>query len=330
MLKHGGNLHEAFQQYNIPLADWLDLSTGINPQHYPIPSMDSSAWQRLPENHDGLIEAACSYYGCQSLLPAAGSQAVLQILPRLRSSCRIAMPANMYQEHAHAWRQHKHQVILLDEIPSDNQLKQLDVLLLCNPNNPTGNRYSKNQLLTWYQHLAENNGWLIIDEAFMDTTPYASLADHSHLPGLIILRSLGKFFGLAGARVGFVLAQASLLLQAEAMLGPWALSGPSRIIAKAALQDTVWQTKTRQQLETQSQHLAKLLSEHHLTPLNGTSLFQYVITDHAFIIHQALAKQGIWVRLFEQPNALRFGLPPEDGWQTLSSALKCFTSDSKN
>lgn len=327
MLKHGGNLREASQQYGIPLANWIDLSTGINPQPYLIPEVSHEAWQRLPEVNDGLIEIACSYYGCQSALPTAGSQAALQMLPQLRSHCRVAMPLNMYQEHAHAWQQHDHQVMLLNETPSDEQVKQLDVLLLCNPNNPTGSRYSKSQLLAWHQLLAPQQGWLIVDEAFMDMTPEESIADHSHLSGLIVLRSLGKFFGLAGARVGFLLAQPKLLVEAQNTLGPWTLTGPSRVIAKTALEDTAWQMQMRQQLNTHSLRLATLLSEYKLTPLNGTSLFQYVANAQANRIHQALAKQGVWVRLFEQPQALRFGLPPEDRWPILSQALKHCTND---
>ncbi len=330
MLKHGGNLREASQQYGIPLANWIDLSTGINPHQYPVPKIDHAVWQRLPEEEDGLIAAACNYYNCQSALPTAGSQAALQTLPQLRSNCRVAMPANMYQEHAHAWQQHGHQVTLLDETPHDEQVKQLDVLLLCNPNNPTGTRYSKSQLLAWHQLLAPRQGWLIVDEAFMDMTPEDSIADHSHLTGFIVLRSLGKFFGLAGARVGFVLAQSKLLNQAQNTLGPWTLTGPSRVIAKAALEDTAWQIQMRQHLNTHSLRLATLLSAYNLTPLNGTGLFQFVVNAQANRIHQALAKQGIWIRLFEQPQALRFGLPPEDSWPTLKHALKRCTSDSQS
>ncbi len=324
MLKHGGNLREAADVYGIPLADWIDLSTGINPQHYPIPNIDNTTWQRLPEENDGLIETACAYYTCPALLPTAGSQAALQILPKLRPTCHVAMPRNMYQEHAHTWQQHGHQVTLFDEMPNDAFLSQVDVLLLCNPNNPTGQCYQTNQLLHWHQVLNVQQGWLIVDEAFMDVSPEASIAQHSHLTGLIVLRSLGKFFGLAGARIGFLLAELNLLKQAQALLGPWTLTGPSRSIASAALKDEAWHHKTRLQLHSQSQRLQQLLVEHGLTPHNSTALFQYVLHQQASKIHHQLAEQGIWVRLFEEPHALRFGLPPEHGWQVLCQALAQF------
>ena len=322
MLEHGGNLAIAAQQYGIPLAAWLDLSTGINPQHYPIPNIPGSAWQRLPEDNEGLIEAACAYYGCQSALATAGSQLALQVLPQLRAPCKVLMPSQMYQEHAHAWLQHGHEVIFFDDMPNIKQLNQADVLLLCNPNNPTGMCFSKYQLLQWHTQLASRGGWLVVDEAFMDASPENSVAAHAHLQGLFVLRSLGKFFGLAGARVGFLLANRIYLQLAQEIIGPWPLAGPSRFIAKQALLDSTWQAKMRQQLASNSEQLKQLLTQYGLCPNGGTALFQTAKTPQAGCIQQALAKHGVWVRLFAESNALRFGLPPDGGWQQLEQALE--------
>lgn len=322
MLEHGGNLAQAAQQYGIAIEDWLDLSTGINPNHYPIAHIPTSAWQRLPEENDGLIEAACQYYGCEALLPTSGSQAALQVLPKLRPPSLVAMPRTMYQEHAKAWQQHGHRIIFFDDAPDASLLNQVEVLLLCNPNNPTGLRFSKAQLLEWQQQLAQRGAWLIVDEAFMDTTPEHSIADHSYLQGLFVLRSLGKFFGLAGARIGFLLAAPHILKQAEETLGPWALAGPSRIIAKQALLDQAWQIEMRQKLILSAEKLTLTMTQSGLKPQGGTQLFQYVQTPSAAEIHHALAQQGIWVRLFKDRPALRFGLPPDDAWLKLASALK--------
>lgn len=328
MLKHGGNLREAALQYEIPLADWLDLSTGINPQHYPIAPIHPAAWQRLPEDNDGLVEAACSYYGCQSALPTAGSQAVIQVLPCLRLPLTVAMPRVMYQEHAYAWQQNGHHVIHFEGEPDTTLLATVDVLLICNPNNPTGQRFSKDRLLSWYQAFSARNGWLVVDEAFMDVTPEDSLANMSHLENLFVLRSLGKFFGLAGARVGFVLGHAKWLAKVQEALGPWSLTGPSRIMAKKALSDVQWQVATQRKLIEQSERLKQLLESVQLNPVQGTALFQYVETTDAVILHQRLAKLGIWVRLFESPTlALRFGLPAANAWNRLASALKQVVND---
>jgi cobalamin biosynthetic protein CobC len=328
MLEHGGNLAAASQQYGIALQDWLDLSTGINPHGYPITGMPPEAWQRLPLENDGLIEAACAYYGCRFALPTAGSQAALQVLPQLRAGTRfnkpakVAMPQLMYQEHAKAWQRHGHEVIRFDTSPDQTILQQADVLLLCNPNNPTGTRFSAEQLLHWHAELAQRGGWLIVDEAFMDATPEDSTARHADQEGLFVLRSLGKFFGLAGARVGFLLTTEQMLLEAQEIIGPWSVTGPSRHAARTALEDQVWQQDTRHQLLTNSQRLADLLAQHGLQPAGGTALFQFVLTPDAATWHQHLARQGIWVRLFPEVPALRFGLPPENAWNRLRDALQ--------
>ncbi len=323
MLEHGGNLTLAAAQYNIPLADWLDLSTGINPNGYPLPEIPPVIWQRLPIEEDGLIEAACRFYGSRSALATAGSQAAIQILPRLRPAGKVAMPSLMYKEHAHAWQCCGHQISTFTDL-DDDILNSADVVLLCNPNNPTATRYSAEDLLNLHQQLHKRGGWLVVDEAFMDATPENSIAQHTHLKGLFVLRSLGKFFGLAGARVGFLLASPQWFTKAQEILGPWSLSGPSRFVATQALADFTWQQNTRMQLSASSMRLATLLSENGLAPKSGTALFQYVPLKEAQLRQQHLAKQGIWVRYFPEASALRFGLPTAEGWTKLEAALKSF------
>lgn len=324
MLEHGGNLAEAANQYNIPLEHWLDLSTGINPNGYLMSNIPASVWQKLPLDNDGLEEAACSYYGCQFALPTAGSQAALQVLPQLRPSSKIAMPDFMYQEHANAWRRYGHTVIKFDARPDENTIKNADVVLLCNPNNPTATQFSVAELLNWHAKLAKRGGWLIVDEAFMDVTPEYSIAQYAHLENLFVLCSLGKFYGLAGARVGFLLGAKQALLNAQDIIGPWSIAGPSRWIAKHALMDKAWQDKTRLLLTEASHRLATLLTQYGLAPAAGTALFQFVPTPQAVAWQQYFAKQGIWLRLFNNPSALRFGLPPENAWGLLEVALKNF------
>lgn len=325
MLEHGGNLQQAATQYGIALDSWLDLSTGINPHGYPVSEIPTAIWQRLPLADDALQQAAIDYYQAKNVLITAGSQAAIQALPRLRQpTCHIAMPAMMYAEHAKNWSQSQHRITTFSGAPDDGLLASVDVLLICNPNNPTASLIETSTLLAWHAKLAQRGGWLIVDEAFMDTTPEHSLARHLPLPGLIILRSLGKFFGLAGARTGFVLAEPVLLNTLEEMLGPWPVSGPARFVALRALQDQAWQTGTQHKLRTDSQHLNALLSHNGLTPQGSHALFQWVPTPKAVEWHHHLAQHGILVRLFKAWSALRFGLPPTDGWERLEAALKTF------
>ncbi|TBV07059.1 threonine-phosphate decarboxylase CobD [Phytopseudomonas dryadis] len=330
MLEHGGRLRLAAQQHGIPLSDWLDLSTGVAPYGWLLPAIPAQAWMRLPEPDDGLEAAACAYYGVARLLPVAGSQAAIQCLPRLRREARVGIVSPAYAEHAAAWQREGHRVLEISEASVNRALERLDVLLLVNPNNPTGRRFSPEQLFAWHARLAARGGWLVVDEAFIDCTPEQSLAAHSHLPGLIVLRSFGKFFGLAGARLGFVLASPALLDEMAALLGPWAVSGPTRAVASHLLGDRAGQQGQRQRLNDDGLRLAELLSGHGLPPTGGCALFQWVASERAAVLHEFLACNGILTRLFASPPSIRFGLPPdEDGWQRLERALQVFAEASR-
>lgn len=322
MLEHGGRLHEAARRYAIPSGDWLDLSTGINPRGWPVPELPPEVWRRLPEEDDGLEHAARNYYGCISLLPVAGSQAAIQALPLLRPACRVGIISPGYAEHAQAWRRAGHEVIPLTPEDIPRTLDDLGALVIIHPNNPTGHAFDPARLLDWHAHLAARGGWLVVDEAFIDATPALSLARHVPLAGLVVLRSLGKFFGLAGARVGFVLAEPPLLEALRERLGPWGIAHPSRHIARLALADEAWQATTRARLPQDSMRLAQLLAAYDLAPHGGCALFQWVCTPKAAHIHEALARRGILTRLFASPASLRFGLPASAAeWGRLAQAL---------
>ena len=323
MLEHGGRLLQAVKRYGLPREHWLDLSTGINPTVWHGPSIPVSSWNRLPEDEDGLVEAAQAYYGAPMALPVSGSQAAIQTLPKLRDPSRVGVPVLGYNEHGHRWRVAGHEVVPLTAREFGAAAGELDVLVISNPNNPTGERATPAELLEWHGRLAERGGWLVVDEAFADCTPESSVARFTDREGLIVLRSLGKFFGLAGARVGFVLAQASLLGNLSAMLGPWSLSGPSRWVARQALSDREWQDGTRQSLLAGSERLKGVLSSYGLAPHGGCELFQWVQTPDALAIHETLARQGILTRYFAALPSLRFGLAgPAGEWERLEAALE--------
>ena len=323
MLKHGGNLRQAAEQYKIPLDRWIDLSTGINPNGWPVAAVSAESWLHLPQAQDGLEQAARDYYQASHVLPVAGSQAAIQALPILRSCARVGMLSTAYAEHEHNWSRYGHTVVHVSPQDIESCLAELDVLLLVNPNNPTGQTYSTDTLLDWHRQLAKRDGWLILDEAFMDSTPQQSLARFTDRQGLIVLRSLGKFFGLAGARCGFVLATVEMLDSLKELLGPWTVSGPTREVAGRVLADTQWQEASRQELNEQGERLKQLLNCYSLEPDGGTSLFQWLQHPQALRIHQELARKGIWTRYFEQPASLRFGLPAtERQWSVLQQALQ--------
>nr|WP_026143004.1 MULTISPECIES: threonine-phosphate decarboxylase CobD [unclassified Thioalkalivibrio] len=324
MQVHGGGIRQAAARYGIAEAEWLDLSTGINPYGYPAGEIPQAAWARLPESEDGLEAAAADYYGTTALLPVAGSQAAIQLLPALREGrARVGILEPSYNEHARAWRAAGHEVIPLSGDAVADAVPRLDVLVLVNPNNPTGQRFDGADLRAWHADLATRGGWLIVDEAFMDVTPEGSLAPDAPREGLVVLRSLGKFFGLAGARVGFVLAGEALRTRLADRLGPWSLAGPSRWVAARALADRAWQAETRRMLQARGQQLAELLRAHDLEPSGGTALFQWCRVDDPAGWQDHLGQQGILVRRFDAPGSLRFGLPGDPGeWRRLGAGLR--------
>ncbi len=308
-IKHGGNLREAARLYSIPLENWIDLSTGINPRSWIPPDIPIAVWQRLPEADDDLLSAAQHYYACDDLLPVAGSQVAIQSLPYCRARSRVAIIRPSYAEHAYWWQQAGHEVIYITTDDIDLLIHTLDVLVLINPNNPDGKQYSVSKLLKWHQQLNKKKGWLIVDEAFMDSTPEKSLlSQHTNMPeGLIILRSIGKFFGLAGIRLGFIAAEPKLLQQIAHQQGPWAVSHPARWLGALALKDQQWQQQTRHFLAQQSQKMYQILSPS-FHNIQQSHYFCYIQHPQAKQIKQQLAQKGIWVRYFENPLALRFGL----------------------
>lgn len=231
MLEHGGRLRAAAQQYGIPLNEWLDLSTGLAPWPFEFPAVPANVWQRLPEAEDGLACVAAERYGAAQALPVAGAQAAIQLLPQLRSAgSRVGIAAPCYAEHAHAWQRAGHPLLELSDGEIEAVLDRLDVLLLVNPNNPTGRVFKPAQLLAWHARLAARGGWLVVDEAFIDATPELSLAAYSHTPGLIVLRSFGKFYGLARLPV----VMASMIFCASALAAATCRSSSSASSLTAA------------------------------------------------------------------------------------------------
>ncbi|WP_227242753.1 threonine-phosphate decarboxylase CobD [Paraburkholderia caribensis] len=321
---HGGNLHEAARRYAIPYDAWLDLSTGINPHGYPVPPVPADAWRRLPDDGDGFAERAARYYGAPDashVLPVAGSQAAIRSLPHLLRQGTVGIAPLTYGEYAPAFSRAGHRVTTLDvtrsTLPDD-----ITHAVVVNPNNPTADHLRAATLLQWHETLSERGGTLIVDEAFADAMPSGSLAAHTHREGLVVLRSPGKFFGLAGVRAGFVLACPALLEPLDHTLGAWTVSGPARHAVSAAFADTAWQHDMRAQLADESARLVALLSAHGFI-VHSTPLFAWIADTRAAQLHDALAKQGIWTRFFADPASVRFGLPAtQSEWTRLETCLQ--------
>jgi len=320
-MNHGGGIRAAAVRTGIPPGQWLDLSTGINPSPFPLPTPPAEIWQRLPEASDGLEDVARVYYGQPDFLAVAGSQWAIQHLPEITPRGRIGVVAPSYAEYVRCWEKTGHDVIQMAFDQLEDSLQGLDGLILANPNNPDGRWIETQTLNDLAETLARQKAWLLVDEAFVDSRPRYSLLNDALPANVMVLRSVGKFFGLAGVRLGFVFADAAVRNMLARRMGPWAVSGVARWAGKQALNDSHWQQQTRRKLPRQIDRLTALLQQAGLTVSGGTDLFVYCQTPEAAIIHEILAQRGILVRRFEQPAALRFGLPPESGWKKLQEAM---------
>jgi cobalamin biosynthetic protein CobC len=261
---HGGDLQQASKRFDVPIEKWVDLSTGINPDSYPIAALDDAVFQQLPYLKPGFIQAAKSYYlgddnkvlGEDNLLTVSGSQAVIQLLPTCLPNLPVLLPELGYQEHRLQWQQSGAEICNYPSIEHETsvsfinnslELNSRQHLVVINPNNPSGLKFSPQQLKVWAKSLNEG-AYLIIDEAFIDTQPELSVLAEHFEPNMIVLRSFGKFFGLAGLRLGFVFANEALIKSFQERLGLWAINGPAQSIATAAFRDVAWQQQARKNI----------------------------------------------------------------------------------
>ncbi|WP_315813750.1 threonine-phosphate decarboxylase CobD [Bradyrhizobium sp. SZCCHNR2028] len=322
---HGGDLAAISRRYPDAPRPWIDLSTGINPIAYPVPTIPPASWARLPAQaeDDALCAAAAARYGVagpEMIVAAPGTQALLQILPRLRPRSRVAVLAPTYEEHALCWRRCGHRVGLVDDVDA---LADADVAVVVNPNNPTGRLLPRDVLVGLAATLRRRDGLLIVDEAFIDLCPADASLAADLPPATIVLRSFGKTYGLAGVRLGFAIGSADVVRRLRDELGPWAVSGPALAIGTTALADAAWLEQTRARLANDCQRIDDLLSKAGCAVIGGTPLFRLITSPNAPDIAERLARHGIHVRRFPaQPSWLRFGLPGNASeWHRLAPAL---------
>lgn len=324
-LEHGGRLGAARRRFRGAPEPFLDLSTGINPVPWPLPPLPPAAFTRLPEPEEeqALRAAAATAYGAPGpdcVAAAPGTQILIQLLPRLLPLPRIHILGPTYGEHARCWAAAGTEVAAAARF---EELEGATGALLCNPNNPDGRRHSPSVLLALANRLAERGGFLVVDEAFADLEPddlgCARFLPH---PGLVLLRSFGKSYGLAGLRLGFALAPPERAEAIRTALGPWAVSGPALHAGRAALADAAWRNLAGERLAHDVARLDGLLKRAGLAVRGGTRLFRLAEGDAAHW-HERLGRAGILVRPFAaEPRWLRFGIPGDaESWERLGAAL---------
>ncbi|MEM9724047.1 MAG: threonine-phosphate decarboxylase CobD [Pseudomonadota bacterium] len=332
-IAHGGDLERARRAYGGARAEWLDLSTGVNPTPYPAepPPLGDPVWSRLPDTHltAAFADAARGAWNVAAraeITPCAGAQAAIQAIPRILAvgaePRSVAIVSPTYAEHASAFAAAGWRVSAVDG-PDAAAASDVHAAVIVNPNNPDGRRWPAAALLGVADRLAARGGALIVDESFGDLAPELSLCPVAAHPAVIVLKSLGKFHGLAGLRVGATLAAPSRTAELRRALGPWPVSGPALAMGAQALADRPWAEAMRRQLSLREARLRDLGERAGWTPAGGCGLFMTFEMDGPAAAAQAeLAAGRIWTRVFPyHPNWIRLGAPgSEQEWERLDLA----------
>jgi len=315
---HGGDLVWASDTFHRPIHEWVDLSTGISPWAYPVPNVPPETWQPLPYQQQPLLDAAAHYYQCPytHVLPVAGSQCAIDAIPQtLKKSC-VAIPLTGYQEHAKSWEKSGHQVIHYDD-PEQLQCllaqKKIHHIVIINPNNPTAEYWSMSALLALHSQLSSQQK-LIVDEAFMDLDEQHSLRSYigrdTAFDNIIVLRSVGKFFGVAGVRLGFVLSASSYLSLLQQVIPLWQVSNIALWLGEKILLDDEWQQLQCKRIYQRQQKMCVVLStifKHY--SLQQAGLFTTLIGDQAEVYSQFMtaAEAGVLLRYGDCKIANAYG-----------------------
>jgi cobalamin biosynthesis protein CobC len=328
-LAHGGNLAAARQMFPDAPEPFIDLSTGINPYPYPLPQIPLDCFLRLPDRATvrRLAAVAARSYAAPSddyVVPASGTQILLPQVAMLVAPGRAAILGPTYAEHLRAAVLAGHRAI---EVRDVGQLRSADLAVIVNPNNPDGRIVPKAEILDIARDLRQRDGILVIDEAFADVAPPGvSLAGDTDCGNVVVLRSFGKFFGLAGLRLGFAIAAPDLARRLDLLLGPWAVAGPAIFVGEKALADTSWKIRMFECLADAAQRLNLLLAGSGLEIMGGTSLYRLTRSSKAHELFNHLGHAGILVRPFAHDSTwLRWGLPAtKAAWQRLNTVLSAY------
>lgn len=334
--RHGGNLDFARQEFPQVMVPWIDLSTGINPFPYPIASFDLSLYHALPSSlHEERVrEVAADHYGCldsRYVALASGTQILISLIPYWLPAREVCILCPTYSEYESSWQQ---KGVVINKVSTMSQFmdcawKREVVGVICNPNNPDGRFLDRVQMEAMIRIWDRGKNYLILDEAYMDFVGPGMASSLPSFSRLVILRSLGKAYGLAGLRVGFLLAQPEIVQKVQKMLGSWPVSGPALQITLQALQDIQWLARVKRELWKQQDRLEQLCMRYSLHTVGKTALFRLIRHEQANALWRHLALQGIWVRRFEYDSTwLRLGMPSsEQDWQRLEKAFHSYFTD---
>jgi cobalamin biosynthetic protein CobC len=316
---HGGRLDAAMRAWPSAPMPWIDISTGVNPAPYPAPRATKASRSRLPfpAEIEALELAAATTFGVTDpdrVAAIPGAELGLRLLPKLLDGARVAIAEPTYASHGLAWSNAGARLLASQD--------EAEVVVVVNPNNPDGKLVEQTTLLAMAQRLAAREGWLVVDESFADGLPGPSIAAAGH-PRIVTLRSFGKFYGLAGLRLGFLIGEPALMRKVRALLGAWPVSADAIAAGLAAYADAGWRDRTRARLSSGAAKLDAILMQSGFELVGGTSLFRLVKAEDAPRRFAELGAGGVLCRPFAAERTwLRFGLPAKAMWPRVDAALR--------
>jgi threonine-phosphate decarboxylase len=261
---HGGQLREIGNRFGIPASELLDFSANINPEGPPAavlsalrqaidepsiltnyPDLDETELrQSLARYADVPLESVAVANGFVPLLDAA-----LRILP-IRS-CLVPVPA--FVEYRRVLKRSGIE-LLSRKLESSSSFRYEtsdlvngphDAVLLANPQNPSGVLCFRETMLRLIEEAAKRNVYVLLDEAFIDYCPDASLArETDRFPNLIVFRSVTKFFGMAGLRIAYAITNTELCRHLQEEIAPWSVTSLASLAAGLAVQDEAYAQHT--------------------------------------------------------------------------------------
>lgn len=321
MIKHGGNIDKAISIYGGKVNDWIDLSTGINPDCYPIPKFSNTDWRNLPtlteiEKLESLIKSEFNTFSSVMLTP--GSQIAISLLPTLLKKQIVGIIEPTYSDYFESFENAGFKVCSCSNI---QELLKSKIAIIVNPNNPDGKNYDIKDLLL----LSEKVNLLIVDESFIEASNTSSIISYikQKTNNIIVIKSFGKLYGLAGLRLGFVFSGEGFISKFKKIFSFWPVSKVSIKIASRAIKDKKWMINTQIKLKKKTIILDEIMKSINFKLIGGTNLFRLYSTPNSISSHRFLAKKFIWSRIFSYSRKwLRLGIPSDEDLKKVKIKLK--------
>lgn len=354
--EHGGDVYSLARSLGWPEDRIIDFSANINPLGISPRAQQAiqaalKGLDRYPDPQVARLKDCLADYhhlSAQSFLVGNGATELIHLLPRVLKPKNALILVPAFSEYERASRLagaaiHRVGLNVRDgfrinvETVAQKCSKGIDLLFLCNPNNPTGRLLAREEIVWLVKKVARCSTWVVVDEAFIDYAPDQSvlscpqnLVDHSS--NLIVLRSFTKFFALSGLRVGYLSTQSALVKKLQIAKDPWSVNTLAQIAARESLLDVEYIKESLRFMETEKPRFLSLLDR-----IPGIQIFpsqaNFVLIRvakrgaTAYRLFGSLARTGILVRGCESfgglgPGFLRVAVKRREENDRLAQALR--------